>query len=55
MIIDCDLIIERLDDEGKPTGEVIDQSKEEKEAVEPVDLKVGAKWPFGNTTEGNKE
>ena len=55
MIIDCDLIIERLDDEGKATGEIIDQSNDEDNEIKPVSLEKGAPWPFGNTTEGNKE
>lgn len=56
MIIDCDLIIERLDDEGKPTGEIINQLEDEHELIsEPAKLEPGAKWPFDNATKGDKE
>lgn len=55
MIIDCDLIIERLDDEGNPTGEIVEQNSDDEEVSEPLSLQPGAKWPFDNATEGNKE
>jgi hypothetical protein len=55
MIFDTDLIIERLDDDGKPTGEIIDQS----EVQEPVDIESlpklePVKWPFDQPKEGNE-
>lgn len=49
MIIDCDLIIERLDEDGNPTGEIVGADKDEgkTEEVKPeVKLVPGAKWPF---------
>ena len=47
MIIDCDLIIERLDEEGNPTGEIVGADEEKTEEVKPeVKLEPGAKWPF---------
>lgn len=54
MIIDCDLIIERLDDDGNPTGEIVKNEVEEEEQ-EPVQLNPGAKWPFSPPEEGPKE
>lgn len=65
MIIDCDLIIERLDDNGNPTGEIVgadeETSEELTESVEPtkpakaVQLNPQAAWPFETSKEGNKE
>ena len=46
MIIDCDLIIERLDDDGNPTGEIVSADKEIEETVEVSKTDCGAKWPF---------
>lgn len=46
MIIDCDLLIERLDDDGNPTGEIVGVDKEEEEIVEVKSLEPKAKWPF---------
>lgn len=52
MIIDCDLIIERLDDDGNPTGEIVGADEVVEEApVEPVKLNAQAKWPFDNAVE----
>lgn len=51
MIINCDLLIERLDDDGKPTGEIVDSDKEDEEVTESVKLEPGAKWPFSNASE----
>lgn len=54
MIIDCDMIIERLDDDGNPTGEIYnteDMSEEKTVADEPIKIKPGAPWPFANATE----
>ena len=51
MIIDCDLIIERLDDDGNPTGEIVGADKEDEEVTESVKLEPNAKWPFANATE----
>ena len=47
MIIDCDLIIERLDDDGNPTGEIVKaDNTDEEEVVETVKLNPQAEWPF---------
>lgn len=47
MIIDCDLIIERLDEDGNPTGEIVGADDEvEESTTEPTKLVPGAKWPF---------
>ena len=47
MIIDCDLIIERLDDDGNPTGEIVKaDNTDEEEVAEPIKLNTQAKWPF---------
>lgn len=56
MIINCDMIIERLDDEGNPTGEIYnteDMSDEEEsdeipKSTDPKPTKIipGAPWPF---------
>lgn len=51
MIIDCDMIIERLDDDGNPTGEIYnteDMSDEDTEPTEPTKIEPGAPWPFDN-------
>lgn len=60
MIIDCDMTIERLDEDGKPTGEIYnteditddEESTEVDESVEPKSTKLvpGAAWPFENAT-----
>lgn len=57
MIIDCDLIIERLDDDGNPTGEIVGADDEEEtiEESEPVKLEAQAKWPFDNATQPTTE
>lgn len=53
MIIDCDLIIEKLDDDGNPTGEIVgaDENTEDQEIVETLKLVPKAKWPFDKPTE----
>jgi hypothetical protein len=52
MIIDCDLIIERLDDDGKPTGEIIETGgTDEEEPKEAMKLEPGAPWPFDTPKE----
>jgi hypothetical protein len=52
MIIDCDLIIERLDDDGNPTGEIIETGGEEDDTPkEPMKLEPGAAWPFSRPPE----
>lgn len=51
MIIDCDLIIERLDDDGNPTGEIINTGGEDEEPKEAMKIETGAAWPFSNATE----
>ena len=50
MIIDCDLIIERLDENGEPTGEIVgsDESEEVEEAPKLVPTAV---WPFDTPKE----
>lgn len=59
MIIDCDLEITRINDDGTEgetftTGSSDDEETEEltEEKIEPTKLNGEAKWPFGN--EGNK-
>ena len=48
-IIDCDMEIVRIDDEGNEVGEKITtESEEEPEANTDVKLTPTAKWPFGN-------
>ena len=54
MIIDCDLIIERLDDDGNPTGEIVGKDDSKEETTEAIQLKPGAPWPFENATETAK-
>jgi hypothetical protein len=53
MIIDCDLIIERLDDDGNPTGEIVSASKEE--STEAMKLEPNATWPFSTPPAGNEK
>lgn len=53
MIIDCDLIIERLDDDGNPTGEIVGADNGEKtdeEVAQAPTLTPTAVWPFDNAT-----
>jgi hypothetical protein len=55
MIIDCDMIIERLDDEGNPTGEIYNtEDNEDEEPKEEVKLEPGAPWPFANAKKENE-
>lgn len=51
MIIDCDLIIERLDDDGNPTGEIINVDRDIEEGIDLNKVEGGAKWPFSEPTE----
>lgn len=52
MIIDCDLIIERLDEDGNPTGEIIETGGNEDDTPkEPLKLEPGSPWPFANASE----
>jgi len=47
MIIDCDLIIERLDEDGNPTGEIVGADEEvNEESTTEIKLVPDAKWPF---------
>ena len=49
MIIDCDLIIERLDENGNPTGEIVGGGDNAEEAKkEAMKFEPNAKWPFGD-------
>lgn len=51
MFIDCDMIIERLDGDGNPTGEIYnteDMLEEKTVADEPIKIEPGAPWPFDN-------
>lgn len=53
MIIDCDLIIERLDDDGNPTGEIVgadNNDETDEEVTETPKLTPTADWPFDNAT-----
>ena len=57
MIIDCDLIIERLDENGNPTGEIVGANEEEDEdevVKEPMKLTPNAPWPFDPPKEGGE-
>lgn len=51
MIIDCDLIIERLDDDGNPTGEIINVDRDIEEGIDLNKVEGGAKWPFSEPNE----
>lgn len=50
MIIDCDLIIERLDENGEPTGEIVGADKTT-EVEEAPKLNPSAAWPFDTPKE----
>ena len=50
MIIDCDLIIERLDENGEPTGEIVG-ADEPKEVEKAPKLNPSAAWPFDTPKE----
>jgi len=52
MIIDCDLVIERCDDNGNPTGEIVGQSAESSEVATTEEIKLvpGAPWPFASAS-----
>lgn len=55
MIIDCDLIIERLDDDGNPTGEIVNTGGEEdEEPKEAMKIEPSAPWPFDNIKKENE-
>lgn len=60
MIIGCDLIIERLDEDGQPTGEIVKQSEDPetvaiREKLPKPQLTPNAAWPFGDAKESDKE
>lgn len=55
MIIDCDLEIERLDDDGNTTDEIVGEVSNEHWPNENTNFVETAKWPFANATEGKKE
>jgi hypothetical protein len=55
MIIDCDLIIERLDEDGNPTGEIVSNGESDEEVTEPMKLVPNAPWPFSTPKEGNSK
>lgn len=46
MIIACDLIIERLNDDGEPTGEIIRNASVEEETINVGTINPKADWPF---------
>lgn len=50
MIIDCDMIIERLDEAGNPTGEITETGSDSSETIEKVKLVPGAPWPFASAS-----
>lgn len=51
MIIDCDMEITRINDDGSE-GETITTGEEDSdEIIESVKLQPGAKWPFSNASE----
>ena len=54
MIIDCDLIIERLDEEGNRTGEFVNKPESDEEVKEPMKLVPNAPWPFATPKEGSE-
>lgn len=49
MIIDCDLVIERLDEDGNPTGEIV--SVDAEEVITQSNLTPVAEWPFTQPSE----
>ena len=54
MIIDCDLIIEKLDENGNPTGIFANKPDTEEEVKEPMKLTPNAPWPFDPPKEGGE-
>lgn len=52
MIIDCDLIIERLDDDGNATGEIVGAHTTNQWPTPDSDFVETAKWPFDSPKEG---
>ena len=55
MIIDCDLIIERLDDDGNPTGEIVGAVSNAHWPNENTNFVETAKWPFDRPEEETKK
>ena len=53
MIIDCDLIIEKLDEHGDPTGIFANTTEADEEIKEPMKLTPNAPWPFDPPKEGS--
>ena len=56
MIIDCDLIIERLDEDGNPTGEIVGAhtTTTNQWPTPNSDFVETAKWPFDNAKESKE-
>jgi len=50
MIIDCDLEITKLNDDGTPSDTVITTGQSEEEFKEALKLTPTAAWPFSNST-----
>jgi hypothetical protein len=55
MIIDCDLIIERLDEDGTPTGEIVGAHTTNQWPTPDSDFEETAKWPFDKPQEKTKQ
>jgi hypothetical protein len=51
MIIDCDLEITRINDDGTEGESFTTGEHEETTEISSVELKPGAAWPFENATE----
>lgn len=51
MIIDCDLKITRINDDGTEGESFTTGAQEETKEISSVELKPGAAWPFDNATE----
>jgi hypothetical protein len=49
------MIIERLDEDGNPTGEIYNtEDNEDEEPKEEVKLEPSAPWPFDNVKKENE-
>jgi hypothetical protein len=53
MIIDCDMIIKRCDEEGNPTGEIKETAGDSQEITQEVKLVPGSEWPFPQATKNS--
>jgi len=55
MIIDCDLEIRKVNEDGSLSDPVDVDTDEEETVKEPMKLEPGAAWPFSKPEEGSKE